>query len=57
MKRAVIDAFAQQRNAKVLIELGKKETDPAMQRRIVDRLGNMKAPEATDYFMEILGQK
>jgi len=56
VKRAVIDAFFNQRNAKMLFELGKKETDPAMKRRIVDRLGNMKTPEATDYFMEILGQ-
>ena len=42
VKRAVIDAFANQRNAKVLIELGRKETDPAMKRRIVERLGQMK---------------
>ena len=34
----------------------RKETDPAMKRRILERLGQMKTPEATDYFMEILGQ-
>ncbi len=56
VRRAIIDAFHNQRNAKVLIELGRKETDPAMKRRILERLGQMKTPEATDYFMEILGQ-
>jgi HEAT repeat protein len=56
VRRAIIDAFHNQRNAKVLIDLGRKETDPAMKRRILERLGQMKTPEATDYFMEILGQ-
>jgi len=56
VRRAVIDAFANQRNTKVLIELAKKETDTAMKKRIVQRLSDMKSPEATDYFMEILGQ-
>ena len=56
VRRAVIDAFANQRNAKVLIELSRKETDIAMKKRIVDRLSQMKSAEATDYFMEILSQ-
>ena len=41
---------------KVLIELARKETDLAMKKRIVERLSQMKSPEATDYFMEILAQ-
>jgi HEAT repeat protein len=57
VKRAVIDAFANQRNAKVLIEFSRKETDPVMRKRILERLSHMKSPEATDYFMEILGQQ
>ena len=56
VRRAVIDAFANQRNVKVLIELSRKETDVAMKKRIVERLSQMKSPEATDYFMEILAQ-
>jgi HEAT repeat protein len=56
VRRAVIDAFANQRNAKVLIELSRKETDPVMRKHIVNRLSQIKSPEATDYFMEILGQ-
>jgi HEAT repeat protein len=57
VKRAIIDAFANQRNAKVLIELARKETDAAMKKRILERLAQTRAPEATDYFMEILGQQ
>jgi HEAT repeat protein len=56
VKRAVVEAFYQQRNAKLLIELSRKETNPEMKRRILERLSQMKTPEATDYFMEILGQ-
>jgi HEAT repeat protein len=56
VRRAVVDTFADQRNAKVLIELARKETDPGMKRRIMERLSHMRTPEAADYFMEILGQ-
>jgi HEAT repeat protein len=56
VKRAIVDAFANQRNTKVLIELDRKETDVAMKKRILERLSQMRSPEATDYFMEILGQ-
>jgi HEAT repeat protein len=56
VRRAVIDAFANQRNTKVLIELARKEQDAAMKRRIMERLAQTKSPEATDYFMEILAQ-
>ena len=57
VKRAIVDSFANQRNAKVLIELARKETDAAMKKRILEGLSRTKAPEATDYFMEILGQQ
>ena len=56
VRRAVVDAFAHQRNAKVLIELSRKETDAAMKKHILNRLSQTRSPEATDYFMEILGQ-
>jgi HEAT repeat protein len=56
VRRAVIDAFANQRNAKILIELARKETDLNMKKRILERLSQMRSTEATDYFMEILGQ-
>ena len=56
VRRSVIDALAHQRNAKLLIELARKETDVAMKKRILERLSQMRSAEATDYFMEILGQ-
>jgi len=56
VKRAVIDAFGNQRNATLLIELAKKEPDTAMKRRIMQQLERIKSPEVTDYFMEILGK-
>jgi HEAT repeat protein len=56
VRRAVIDAFANQRNAKVLIDLSRKEADLNMKKRILERLSQMKSAEATDYFMEILSQ-
>lgn len=56
VRRAVIDAFANQRNAKLLIDLARKESDVAMKKRILERLSQLKSTEATDYFMEILGQ-
>ena len=56
VKRAVIDAFGNQRNAKLLIELAKQESDTSMKRRIMQQLERIKSPEVTDYFMEILGK-
>ena len=56
VRRAVIDAFAQQRNSKALIDLAKKETDPALKKRIVERLSDMKSTDATDYFLELLSK-
>jgi HEAT repeat protein len=56
VRRAVIDAFANQRNVKILIELARKESDLGMKKRILERLAQTRSAEATDYFMEILGQ-
>ncbi len=56
VRRSIIDAFANQRNVKVLIALANKETDPDMKKRILERMGNMKSAEATDYFLELLSK-
>jgi HEAT repeats/Tetratricopeptide repeat len=56
VRRSVIDVLSQQRNATALIQLARKESDPKMQKYIVERLGNMKSTEATDYFLEILNK-
>jgi HEAT repeat protein len=51
---AIIDAFSNSRNVKLLIDLAKNETNPGLKRRIVEQLSNAKSSEATDYFLEIL---
>jgi hypothetical protein len=56
VKRTIMDALRSQNNAKGLVDLARKETDPAMKREIVGRLSNMKSKEATDYLMELLNK-
>jgi HEAT repeat protein len=56
VRRAIIDAFSNERNVKVLIDLARKEMDPNLKKRIVERLSNVKSSEATDYFLELLSK-
>ena len=53
-KRAVIDALFIQQNAKQLVELARKESDPQMKKMLVERLSIMKNKDASDYMMELL---
>ena len=43
-----------QRNAKALVDLARAEKDPAVKRDLVQKLSVMRAPEATDYMLELL---
>ena len=54
VKKGIINALFIQGNAKALVDLARKTTDPALKRDIVGRLANMHSKEATDYMMEIL---
>jgi hypothetical protein len=54
IKNTVINALFQQRNAKALVDLAKAEKDPSLKRDIVQKLSIMKAPEATEYMLELL---
>src|SRR5262249_25634818 len=54
VKKTIVDSLYGQENAKVLVDLARKETNPAMKREIVSRLSHMKSKEATDYLMELL---
>ena len=45
-----------QQNAKALVDIARKETDPNMKREVVQRLAMMKSKEATDYMMEVLNK-
>ena len=54
IRRTIMDALYGQRNAKALVQLARNEHDFKMKQQLVERLSSMKAPEATEYLMEIL---
>jgi hypothetical protein len=54
VKRVIIDALSNQHNAKSLVAAAKCEKDDQMKRRVLERLVNIKSPEATEYLLEIL---
>jgi HEAT repeat protein len=54
VKRAVMNTLFMQRNAKGLVDLARSEKDTQMKKEIVSKLSVMKAPEATDYLLELL---
>lgn len=53
-KREIINALFIAGAAKDMIDLARKESDPAMKKYIVGRLSMMQSKEATDYMMELL---
>lgn len=55
-KQAIMDALFMNQDAKGLIEIARKETDPKLKRAAVERLSTMKSKEATDYMMEVLNK-
>ena len=54
VKRTVMNTLFMQRNARGLVDLARSEKDPQMKKEIVSKLSVMKAPEATDYLLELL---
>jgi len=52
----VIQGLFVQGNAKALVDLARKETDPSVKKEIVGKLSVMGSKEATDYLMEILNK-
>ena len=54
IRKEIVNALFMKRNAKALVDLARGERDPAMKKEIVQRLSVMKAPEATDYMLELL---
>jgi len=55
-RRAVIEGLFLQGNAKALVDLARKETDPALKRDAVEKLSLMHSKDATDYMMELLNK-
>ncbi len=57
VRKEVLNAFFLQGNAKSLIAVARKETDPELKKEAVSKLSLMGSKEATDYLMEILNQQ
>jgi hypothetical protein len=53
-KREIINVLAGQRNAKALVDLGRKEKDLEMKKYIVERVMSMNTPESKQFLEEIL---
>jgi len=53
VKKTIINQLANHRDAKSLMEIGRKEKDVELQKSIVRALVNIKTPEANDYLLEI----
>lgn len=51
---AILRGLSQQRNAKQLIALARKETDPELKRQALQHLTRMKGDEVTTYLTELL---
>lgn len=56
VRRAIADGLYNQRQAKVLVDLARAESDPKMKRVLVERLSRMKDKEASDYMLELLNK-
>lgn len=56
VRQKVINALFQSNDAKGLVILARKETDPTLKKSIVSRLSVMKSPYATAYLLELLNK-
>jgi tetratricopeptide (TPR) repeat protein len=56
IRREVINGLFIQGNAKALVDIARKETDPQLKKELVSRLATMKSKEATDYLMELINK-
>jgi hypothetical protein len=54
VKRTIIGQFANQRNAKAMVDVFHKEQNIDLKKDILQRLQNMHTPEANELFLEIL---
>lgn len=56
IRREVLQALFIQGNAKAIIQIARKETDPDLKKRAVRNLSLMDSKEATDFMMELLNK-
>jgi hypothetical protein len=56
LRGEIINALFIQGNAKALVDLARKETNPEMKKAIVSKLAVMGSKEGADYMMELLSK-
>lgn len=56
VRAEIVNGLFAQGDAKALVEIARKETDPSMRKRIVERLSRMRSKDATDYLMELINK-
>ena len=56
VKQEILRALFIQHNAKTLIEVARKESDPSLKREAVGHLTRMKTPEAQEFLVELLNK-
>jgi HEAT repeat protein len=56
VRKKVINALFQAGDAKAMVTLARKETDPTLKKTIVSQLANMQSPDATAYLLELLNK-
>ncbi len=55
-RKTVLEALFIQGNARALIDIARKETDPELKKEAVSKLSLMDSKEATDYMLELLNK-
>jgi HEAT repeats/Tetratricopeptide repeat len=56
IKKEIANSLFVQNNAKALVDLARKETNPAMKQELVQKLSIMHSKDATQYMMELLSK-
>ncbi len=56
IRKKVIEALFLQGNAKAIVEIARKETDPELKKKAVEQLSIMNSKEGTEFFEEILNK-
>jgi hypothetical protein len=56
IKKEIVNALFIQNNAKALVDIARKETNPALKQELVQKLSIMHSQDATQYMLEILSK-
>ena len=56
VRKAIISGVYNHGEAKPLVELARKESNPELKKAIVERLSHMRSKEASDYMLELLNK-